>query len=225
MDAGSGGYCADCLRNANDYNPLVIDTGDPAKLAEELYEKAAAEPDVTRDLLAIEEKVDGSLNAPFKLPNGETAYPLDAKLKTKASTQGKIEKDVRDDGVTATVAAGNIKDNLRYTYTLAPDAYGDGVKTVLDGLGYERMAVKNFWDEDAGYASVHGIYRTRDGQYFEVQFHTASTIETKELLSHPIYELQKKVPADSPAWAAYQEEVDDLWQLVRDDPPNLAGVP
>jgi len=92
-------------------------------------------------------------------------------------------------------------------------------------MGYERIAVKNFWAKQDGYTGVHGIYRTGDGQYFEVQFHTARTIETKQTISHPIYEKQRAEAPESAAWQDYQDQVDSAWRVVRDDPPNPAGLP
>ena len=183
---------------------------------------------MTRDLRTLESRIDGDLNRPFQLANGQTVYPLDSRLKTVDSTARKITTDSHEKGVSVTEAAGSIKDNLRYTYTLDEATYGKGVDTVLNGLdemGYERVAVKNFWMEEDGYTAVHSIYRTADGQIFEVQFHTPRTLETKEVISHPIYELQRAVPADSPEWQEYQEEVDAAWRVVSDDPPNLAGLP
>lgn len=207
----------------------VTPSQETTKAAERLYKRAAkAEPGVTRDLRTIETRIDGELNRPFKLANGETVYPLDARLKTVNSTARKIATDANEKGISIEQASGAIKDNLRYTYTVAEDGYGRSVSTVLSGLdemGYERVAVKNFWKNDDGYTSVHAIYRTPDGQFFEVQFHTDRTLETKELISHPLYEEQRKLQPGSVEWEEYQDQVNDAWQTIRDTPPNLAGAP
>jgi hypothetical protein len=237
MTDRSGGACQYCLDAADDYNPLVIkwparvarENAEALAEAERLYDRASiAEPGVTRDLRLLESRIDGDLNRPIKLANGKTVYPLDSRLKTVDSTARKISTDASLPGGSVTRAADNIKDNLRYTYIVDEGSYGQSVNTILSGLdeiGYERVAVKNFWEKQDGYTGVHGIYRTTDGQFFEVQFHTTPTIETKELISHPIYEKQRKHKEDSPEWQKYEDQVKDAWRPVRDDPPNLSGLP
>lgn len=223
----AGDICSGCLARAAQWAPYR--TVHPEQVeAERLYAKATkAEPGVTRDLRTLESRIDGDLNRPFKLANGKTVYPLDSRLKTVDSTARKIATDASDNKVSAATAAADINDNLRYTYTLGEDAYGKGVDTVLNGLeemGYERVAVKNFWAKDDGYTGVHGIYRTPDGQSFEVQFHTSRTLETKELISHPLYEKQRVEVKGSPAWKGYQDQMDTAWRVIRDDPPGLTGL-
>ncbi len=53
----------------------------------------------------------------------------------------------------------------------------------------------------------------------------SQTVETKELLSHPLYEQQRRYPADSAEWQDYQDQINQIWRPIRDDPPNLVGAP
>jgi hypothetical protein len=183
-----------------------------------------AEPDVTADIRAIGEITKLEPNAAFTL-DGRTFHTLDARLKTEASTSRKVagELSANPDKTLEQVEA-DMKDNLRYTYIADQETYNASVRQAMDELvarGYEPLRVKNFWGYDNGYAGINSNWRTPSGQVFEVQFHTQSGLETKEVLSHPLYEAQRLLPEGSAGWNDYQRQIDQLWSTFRSANPSL----
>jgi len=196
-----------------------FDESDPRILAatKSLIAKAtAAEPAVTALLRTIGGEIDGEL---FGLKN---------RLKTVDSTVPKLAGDANAKGRTIEQAADGLFDNLRYTYELKEDAYSFGVTHAIDALqseGYRTLRVKNFWDGD-GYVGVNAVFETPAGQPFELQFHTARTLDAKDNLSHPLYKRQRKLDrvADAAEWNDLERQIDDVWAAVRADPPAIDGL-
>ena len=70
------------------------------------------------------------------------------------------------------------------------------------------------------YAGLNTRWSTPDGkQVFEVQWHTADSLTTKETESHAIYQQQRLLAPSDPQWSVLQEQSDAVWSRVRSDPP------
>jgi hypothetical protein len=183
----------------------------------------AAEPGVTEDLKAIGQLADLNPDAHFVL-DGKELNTLKAAVKEEGSTLRKLNGMVKDDPmITRDQMAAEMKDNLRYTFVGDPASYDASVRTAVDELvarGYEPYRATNYWERADGYAGLNTNWRTADGQMFEIQFHTQYGLETKEVLSHPLYEEQRLLPADSPRRLEIDNEVNALWRTFRDAEVN-----
>jgi hypothetical protein len=183
----------------------------------------AAEPGVTADLVAIGAETGLDPNAAFVL-DGKTLHTLDARLKKEDSTRRKLDERMQEDPTqTHEELVAGMKDNLRYTYVGDPATYNASVKAGIQAMvdrGYEPVRATNYWKEPAGYEGLNTNWRTPSGQMFEVQFHTAAGLNIKEVLSHPLYEAQRKAPKGSPEWKALDQQINDQWIGFRTAPEN-----
>eukprot|EP01051_Picozoa_sp_SAG22_P007968 SAG22_NODE_582_length_8879_cov_2.731663_6_plen_987_part_00 len=145
-------------------------------------------------------------------------YGLDFRVKSMASLARKVLEKSKGvaDAVEATLKKQN--DALRYTVLFGADVYVTGVKAVeaaLTAAGISRVKMKNFWrkpGESADYMGINAIYRTEDGFPFEVQYHTAESIDTKMQRCHHSYEKFRE--DHSMAKAQYWEDMVRMWSLV-----------
>jgi hypothetical protein len=180
----------------------------------------AAEPGVTADIRAVGEVSGMNPNAALTLENGKTVHTLDFATKTEGSTFRKItgELDVSP-GATLQEIEATMRDNLRYTFISENAAqYNAGVRSAIDEMvarGYRPVKATNYWTNDGGYAALNTNWRTASGQVFEVQFNTQKGLETKELLSHPLYEAQRVLQEGSAEWNRLQDQIDEVWRAYR----------
>lgn len=119
---------------------------------------------------------------------------LEFAVKTESSLKRKILSESLETGQPLDKAAKNMKDVNRYTMQLTEDNFVDGynktMKTMQD-QGYEIVKVKNtLKDPTAEYRGVNTNLKGPDGQIFELQFHTAKSLEIKEP-NHKLYEEQR----------------------------------
>jgi hypothetical protein len=197
------------------------------RLARDIFLRAAeTEPEVTTDILEIALRTGTNVDGNY-IRDGETFSTLDARLKTVESIDSRIRRDMRDGGLTAEEAAADVRDDLRYTFVLSPSSYGNDISAITRALvssGYLPRRKKNFWLLDEGYAGINTSWQTPDGKWFEIQFHTQRTLETKEILSHQLYERQRSMPPESDAWIAIDVEIERIWRDVRTNPPSMIGL-
>lgn len=60
--------------------------------------------------------------------------------------------------------------------------------------GYTIIKLKNTWlDKYNPYNGINVTFKTQDGQYFEVQFHTKESFELKDVKMHELYEQQRTI--------------------------------
>jgi hypothetical protein len=79
--------------------------------------------------------------------------------------------------------AESASDTLRYTYRALKDKYVPEYERIIAELkdrGYELIFVCNCW-ANPEYKGINTRWRTREGQLFEVQFHTLESFEAREL--------------------------------------------
>lgn len=134
------------------------------------------EPEVTSNLSNIAERSGGRMEG------------LDFRLKGQESLARKIEQKSATKGLTMKEYAGRIGDALRYTMILPEDNYGKGAQDAIDDFrkqGYE-VEVENTWRPGASYKGLNTNMK-RNGQTFEVQFHTPVSFDAK-MAQHVLYE-------------------------------------
>lgn len=186
-----------------------------AAIAENIYSKAAAkEPKITSDVVSSTESVGGKM------------YGLDYRLKQSTSMAGKIGADSKEDGVSFEKAGNGIKDSIRYTAVIPEKNFTQGynqIKKSMEDKGYTEVRCKNFYEMyEKGTScqkAVQSVYKDKDGQFFEFQFHTPSSQGAKEL-NHPLYEEQRK----STTSASRKKELNDQMTRIGTHVVNPEGV-
>ena len=154
------------------------------------------EPAITEDMKEMSEASGGEL------------VGLEHRCKSPSSTVEKLHergksKDIQE-----------VNDLVRYTETLEPSEYSEGVNKSLDDLesrGYSIDKVKNTWDDDSNpYKGVNVQMTSPSGQKCEVQFHTPESFEAKNGEMHELYEKQRVLDSDDPRYAEYEDE---MWEI------------
>jgi hypothetical protein len=180
----------------------VINSLTSRDIARRMLAKAkAAEPKVTQDISDAAKKSGGKQEG------------LEYRLKSEDSLTRKIDSE----------GAAGVNDNLRYTVTYEPNKLGQGANSVmadLEAKGYERVAVKNTFDQGRGYMGINTTFRSPDGQLLELQFHTPQSFDIKQNINHSLYE-QWRLPSTPPA---VRDEL--MQQMINNSrqiqiPPNI----
>jgi hypothetical protein len=142
---------------------------------------------------------------------------LEHRLKGKDRLTEKVAKTVNERGHTVDEAFGLVKDAIRYTFCYPEDRYSKGVYVDcarLEQAGFERVERENSWTKEQ-YKGINSRWRVPDSdQLFEVQFHTPTSLEAKEI-THPAYE-KLRIGVPTPA---EQRELEDFQKRI------TAGVP
>nr|WP_314459262.1 hypothetical protein [uncultured Clostridium sp.] len=91
--------------------------------------------------------------------------------------------------------ACEIKDILRYTYTVSPELLSEKVLKIIEiykDSGYNTVEIKNYWlDSQNPYNGINTILRSPGGQAFELQYHTPESFGVKSGKIHELYEKQR----------------------------------
>jgi hypothetical protein len=157
--------------------------------------------------------------------NGCEMQGLKWELKSEGSLAEKISRkmDVAH-GVTAEDAALAITDELRYTAILPTDQIPEkfaAMKADLEGRGYEFIQTVNTLDQHGvPYRGINCDVMTPNAHVFELQFHTAESFETKEVVNHPLYEASRKLDKGTDAYARITAEM----AVNADRVPDYRGV-
>lgn len=172
----------------------------------------AMEPYVTQAMRAAVEPLGGYLEG------------FGARQKSEESIARKITTDIsrRIPGLPLQVAAGSIKDALRYTAVYRPGEYVTKMTQTLDALaqaGITAERVKAYWGRGEVYAGTNVVMKTPNGQRFEIQFHTPQSFHVKEHLQHADYEVWRKLPdKESPEaralWSRMVAQAEDVRRPV-----------
>ena len=181
----------------------------------------SAEKAVTRDLLAITAAHGGNVNA-------EVAghHTLDYRLKSMAGTRGKVDRLTKGLGGPAVPLADippHMADNLRYTIVTTNGDWSQTVadtSTALRDKGYEPLRARDYWNQTKDpYAGLNTRWQTPSGQVFEIQYHTQASLDTKEVLSHPLYNTLRDMEPNDLQAQGIRDRITTAWQDVRNDPP------
>lgn len=145
-------------------------------LANQIHQKAVkSEPKITKDVSSVIKR------------SGAKIYGLKNRLKTEESLKRKIRTDSKQKEVSLSKSAGSIKDAVRYTAVLDEANFVDeynSIKESLEGKGYSETRCRNYFDlyrqGKANHKQITSVYEDAEGNTFELQFHTPSSIKVKE---------------------------------------------
>lgn len=148
-----------------------------------LYQKATKiEPKITAEVVKMISSVGGK------------AAGLEYRLKSQASLQRKVEKEMLA-GISEQQAVENIWDAIRYTAIFEPKEFVakyEAMQKVLLAQGYKTILVKNSWEDNAVYKGINtfvSAFIEKDNVIFEMQYHTQESFELKNGELHKLYEL------------------------------------
>jgi hypothetical protein len=145
-------------------------------------------------------------------------------VKGEESLARKVATDLGKDGSkTVEGSLAGIKDSVRYTIKAGHDDYTSVTNDAMERMraaGFERQDVKNFWGKD-GYQGINSVWKDpATGRTFEMQFHTADSLEAKEA-THEIYDVAR-LPATPPDLGG---QLEGLQNQVFDKVEVPAGAP
>ena len=180
-------------------------------LADNLHEKAAkAEPKITKDVKSVIKR------------SGAKIYGLQNRLKTKESLERKIKTDSKEKDVSLNKSAKDIKDAVRYTAVLDDDNFVDGynfIKESLEEKGYTETRCRNYFDlyrqGKAKHKQLTAVYENSDGDQFELQFHTPSSINVKEKKT-ALYEEARNPNISKRRKNELTKQMDELAKQIKD---------
>ena len=111
-------------------------------------------------------------------------------LKGEDRLKEKMADELRAPGVTVRHALDKIADGVRFTLEYQAEDYAEGVLADVGRItaeGFQLIKLKNLWHAEQ-YKGVNSQWRVPEtGTRCEVQFHTAESLEAKEL-THEAYE-------------------------------------
>jgi hypothetical protein len=154
---------------------------------------------------------------------------FDHRLKGLDRIKDKVAADMLFKSRTPEQALENVKDSVRYTFQYGESAYTEGVYVDIGRLkeqGFEQVELRNSWT-DNHYRGINSRWREPvTGQLFEVQFHTQTSYEAKQL-THAAYERLRSPATLDPE----RDELEALQERVCENVPiphraaNIADFP
>jgi hypothetical protein len=120
------------------------------------------------------------------------------RLKERDRIKEKVYDKMEEFSYSAEEAVSAVSDTIRYTFQYREARYTQGVWTDLErlkGEGFRLHQLKNSWSGEE-YKGINSQWIEPDtGQRFEVQFHTRTSFEAKQL-THDAYEQLRSKQAD-----------------------------
>jgi len=117
---------------------------------------------------------------------------LENRVKSKDSYLTKIRRKYDSSGNDY-----EVQDILRYTYITNPETLTDKTLRSIElysQSGYNTIKVKNSWlDKRDPYNGINTTLRTKNGQAFEIQYHTPESFKIKDGEMHRLYEAQRLI--------------------------------
>nr|DAX81391.1 MAG TPA: minor capsid protein [Caudoviricetes sp.] len=141
----------------------------------------------------IEPNITSTLKYISSITNGKMEG-LDFRLKSVDSLSRKITMDAKEKGVTLKEASKEIKDILRYTIVYNENEFTNSYFNAIENLkdkGYNVVRIKNSFKDNQVYKGLNTLIKDKDGNIFELQFHTPMSIDIKEGGLHELYEKQR----------------------------------
>ena len=165
------------------------------------------------------------LNNVTKLTGGNLRG-LEFKMKELSSLKRKIIKQSRERLWTINeMIKKNITDIIRYTITYDPDNYSQSLKKAIESLkaeGFEILRIKNYWANKT-YRGINTVM-IKDGQKFELQFHTDKSYVLKNGDSHLLYDVLRKLPLSNiEERNKLLRELEELWDDI-DIPSDVFSI-
>lgn len=126
------------------------------------------------------------LNATTK--QGGLMIGLDFRLKRLGSLSRKLESEVleaaeKGETITLQDAANKMGDVARFTSVFEPDNFQQSTDKVIRELqsqGYELVKFKNYFQPNSSYKGLNCNFKDKNGNLFELQFHTPASMKIKE---------------------------------------------
>jgi hypothetical protein len=143
------------------------------------------------------------------------------RLKSADRLKDKVAEGIDERGRNATDATMLVPDTLRYTFQYestryTQDARGDIAR--VKEHGFELIRLKNYWSGEQ-YKGINSQWMDPDsGQRFEVQFHTRTSFEGKQL-THGAYERLRGLIG-----AQEEEELETLQRELAESIPVPPGA-
>lgn len=187
-------------------------------IANRIFEKSSSiEPQITRDVVSCVSQ------------SGCKMFGLENRLKQPGSLASKIGQEANEKNISFEKAAGSINDSIRYTSISNERDYVsnyESVKQKLKELGYREIRCRNYFDlyrlGKVQHKSVQCIFTDRDGNHFELQFHTPSSQAAKEL-KIPLYEEARETGISEVRKASLELQMHDLAERIK-DPRNVYSI-
>lgn len=147
---------------------------------------------------------------------------LEYRLKGQDRIKEKVSEDMLYKGQPPEEALANVKDSVRYTFQYPEDSYSQEVRDDLARLkdaGFLEVELRNTWSSDY-YRGINSRWREpKTGQLFEIQFHTRTSFEAKQL-THGAYERIRRPDTSD----AERGELDAFQRRVCSEIPVPAGA-
>ena len=142
---------------------------------------------------------------------------LDFRLKRLSSLSRKIGSDIteaKEKGIALTPqqAIDNMGDVARFTACFDPKDFKNGADKVIRDLqskGYELTKFKNYFQPGGSYKGLNCNFKDKNGNIFELQFHTPQSMKVKE--GYDIDIKNRKAIVDK---AAFQSH--DVYETTRE---------
>ena len=166
------------LRDKLDVKAAIMAAEAKAVAAQAIAKAKAVEPLITADMKVIAQSANAQMAG------------LEYALKSKSSLARKIETEMLNAGIHADEAVADMKDVLRYTMLLDADNFTQSYQKVVGELlarGYRMPIIKNTWRNGMMYKGIN-TNLVKDGQVFELQFHTRESFDLKNGKLHELYE-------------------------------------
>jgi len=151
---------------------------------------------------------------------------FDRRLKGRDRIKEKVCGMIKELNLTPAEAVSLVPDAIRYTLQYREARYIQGVREDIErlkGQGFELRKLRNSWSEEE-YKGINSQWiDPGSGQRFEVQFHTRSSFEAKQL-THVAYERLRTQQADEfekMVLKAFQRKVSAEVPV----PPYAAAIP
>jgi SPP1 gp7 family putative phage head morphogenesis protein len=142
---------------------------------------------------------------------------LEYRLKSQQSVERKLKSEFTEKfGTTYNEIEKSIGDTVRYTYVMDDASYASKVaqiKSELEASGLKSYKFKNYWQEST-YHGINSNWITEAGQKFEIQFHTFESFNTKQNITHKIYEKMRTTPTKGVLQAKYKQQLSDIWENI-----------
>ena len=182
-----------------------------------------ASPEANADrILALADKTEPAITksvVEISTLMGVQMAGLPHRKKKKDSLTRKLKSDYEESrAMTMEQVAHKIGDAVRYTAVLDADKYVDQVLAFSEAMK-ERGLIpydhkfKNFWGK-SDYKGINTNWIDKNGQKFEMQFHTKESLHVKESESHPIYE-KLRVEKSVSKKEEYMTELRGIWNKIR----------
>jgi len=185
-------------RNGQQYDNINLDLSKPIHKVDEndrlkyRNEKNAEGYDIAEKLIKkYEPHVDNIANDILGITEqqGGIMVGLDFRLKRPDSLTRKLYAEVNEAKekdnkiITLQEAADKMGDIARFTSCFEPENFQKGADAVIRKLqadGYELVKFKNYFQPGASYKGLNCNFRDKNGNIFELQFHTPETMKIKE---------------------------------------------